>query len=74
MKKEKTDMKRERKTIASLQMMMKLHWLFPEEICVMPLCGRKTGVLKKTPTKERINFIRGIGQLCEKCANETEIE
>jgi len=60
-------MKRKIKTMASLQMMMKLHWLFPEEICVIPLCGRKTGVLKKTPIDERECYVEGCGQLCQAC-------
>ncbi len=30
-------------------------------------CGNDTGVPKDTPVTERKNYIRGSGQLCEKC-------
>ena len=39
------------------------------ENCV--LCGKRTEILRKTPTHSRENYIEGCGQLCPECAKET---
>ena len=38
------------------------------ENCV--LCGKRTEILRKTPTHRRENYIEGCGQLCPACAKE----
>ena len=38
------------------------------ENCV--LCGKRTEILRKTPTHSRENYIEGCGQLCPECAKE----
>lgn len=38
-----------------------------EERCVMPLCRRRTGVLKSTPINQRTHYIQGCGQVCNSC-------
>lgn len=38
------------------------------ENCV--LCGKRTEILRKTPTHSRENYIEGCGQLCPECVKE----
>ena len=38
------------------------------ENCV--LCGKRTEILRKTPTHSRENYIEGCGQLCPECSKE----
>ena len=38
------------------------------ENCV--LCGKRTEILRKTPTHSRENYIEDCGQLCPECAKE----
>ncbi|MEK7568764.1 MAG: hypothetical protein AAB497_01460 [Patescibacteria group bacterium] len=41
-----------------------------KEMCIIPRCGRETGYRKDTPVNKRNHYVRGAGQLCDKCGNE----
>ena len=38
-----------------------------KEICAVPSCGRETNYRKDSPISERLHYIEGAGQLCDRC-------
>jgi len=73
MKDRKETKKKKKKNSDFLQRMKSSwSWFFLEERCVMPLCRRRTGVLKSTPINQRAHYIEGCGQICWECVNEME--
>ena len=42
------------------------------EPCVV--CGKDTGYVKETPISQRMNYVEGAGQLCQKCYTEIYVK
>lgn len=42
------------------------------EYCV--ICWQKTGVKKNTPVDKRLNYIEGVGHLCQRCYKKQKFE